>query len=135
MAYPTWRGDAPTRDITIYKGEDIKISGKLSRVVRDANGAIVRDASGRPQRESWVPPDGTQMYFVVYHKDASPDTTIPVTLDDHKFSTHIEATTAATIGDGDEFWLYIKTPDTPNGNPTVISTGTASRRDPHGVQL
>lgn len=107
----TWRAPAPTRDITIHKGEDITITGKFTR-----------------DKQPWIPPEGTEAYFVVYRPTTN--LTLPCVIIDDKFSTHIEESVADTIPNKADFWFYVRTPDTPDGNPKCITTGVVKRKDP-----
>ena len=110
----TWRDKAPTRDITIHRGEDIDVGGQFRR-------------DGAP----WTPPDDTEVYFTAFRSAADSGTlTLPCVLDAHKFSVHIEETDCDTLKNGISFWFYVKTPDTTNGNPKVITIGKVKRVDP-----
>lgn len=110
----TWRPQVPQRDITVYFGEDIDLGGKLSR-----NGV------------DWTPDAGTELFFRVFRSTANGGTLdLQCTLDGPRFNRHVEVTVAATFTDQDPFWFYIKTPDTTDGNPKVITTGVVNRVDP-----
>ena len=110
----TWHEKAPTRDITIHKGEDIDVGGQFRR-------------DGAP----WTPPDDTEVYFTVFRKPAEGGTlTLPCVLNTNQFSVHIEETICDTLQSGVSFWFYVKTPDTTNGNPKVITIGKVKRVDP-----
>lgn len=111
----TWAVAPPVRNITICKGEDKDLGGRLSK-----------------NKVAWTPPSGTTIYFVVYIKDAS-DLTLNCTIVDDSFSIHIEESVCDTIPDGAAFWFYVKTPDTASGNPKCICTGTVQRIDPEGA--
>lgn len=110
----TWRPQVPQRDITVYFGEDIDIGGHLTR-----NGA------------DWTPDAGTELFFRVFRDAADGDTLdLQCTLTGAEFKIHVEVDVAATFTDQAAFWFYIKTPDTTDGNPKVITTGVVNRVDP-----
>lgn len=108
----TWHDAAPIRDITIHKGEDLDLSARFTR-------------DGQP----WTPPEGTTAYFRVWITKTTP-TDIPATIVGNTLSAHIESSVADTIPKRASFWLYITTPDTPGGNPKVITQGKVNRVDP-----
>lgn len=106
----TWRNRAPKRDITLHRGEDIDVAARFLR-----------------KGEPWIPPTGTTAWFRAW---LPTPLDIEVAITDGTLTAHIEAATADTIPDGTEFWFYVKTPETPNGNPKVITTGKVKRVDP-----
>ncbi|AMS03837.1 hypothetical protein SEA_BAXTERFOX_27 [Gordonia phage BaxterFox] len=118
----SWNPEIPWRGLTIYKGQDIDIAFRLRLAQRDDDGRIIA-------RVLWTPPDGTTAYFEAYGKGHAP-IQIPCNLDGSQVSTHIERTVLDTIDNGDEFWLWIKTPDTTNGNPKPMTRGPVTRVDP-----
>lgn len=107
----TWREKAPTRNITVHRGEDIDIAGRFQR-------------DGQP----WIPPTGTTAWFRIWNAGTLTDHAC--TIIDGTFALHIEAPVADALADGTPWWFYVQTPDTPNGNPKVITIGQVRRVDP-----
>lgn len=108
----TWRAKAPSRNLVLYRGEDIDIAGRFRR-------------DGQP----WIPPVGTECFFRTWNSTGT-STDYPCTIVDGSFSLHVESAVAEMIPDGAPWWFYVKTPETPNGNPKVITPGKVQRVDP-----
>ncbi|WP_298446056.1 hypothetical protein [Gordonia sp. (in: high G+C Gram-positive bacteria)] len=99
-----WRNPPriPTRNLTIYSGEDVDII------------ADFRDAK---TRQPVAPPEGTEVWF------QSGTDTFPCVIDGTSFSLHMEAADV-TLDHMDPWWLWIRTPDTEDGRPKAITKGT-----------
>lgn len=115
MAGNQWKPTAPRRDLTVYRGEDVDLSGKLSK-------------DGQP----WTPPDDTTVFWTIVDPDSFAIlATWPGVLVGNEFSLHVEKTALATLlssiadrNSGPQIRFYIQTPDTTDGNPHMVSMGT-----------
>ena len=77
----TWHDKAPTRNITIHRGEDIDIGGTFRR-------------EGAP----WLPPEDSEAYFVAFRKAGDGGKlTLACTISDDTFSVHIEEAVCDTL--------------------------------------
>ena len=109
-----WKTTAAKRDLTVYRGEDIDIGGKLT-------------LNGQP----WVPPDGTTAYWEIVDPYSFAVLAVwTAVISGNAFNVHVEADDLSTLLEdiataytGPQIRFFIATSDTPDGNPKCVTTG------------